>query len=540
MKFGSMCSGIEAASVAFEPLGWVAAWFAEIEPFPSAVLAHHYPSVPNLGDMTKVAGQVLDGSVEAPDVLCGGTPCQAFSVAGLRNSMADERGGLTLKFVEAADAIDYVRTRRGEDECIVLWENVPGVLSTKDNAFGCFLAALVGESVALEPTGGRWTDAGCVYGPKRAAAWRVLDAQYFGLAQRRRRVFVVASARRWFDPAEVLFERDGMRRDSAPRRGSGQDVAGRAPFGPALQCGCGYIFGTGLGAYGCPNCEGDDGPAVSVLAGVPAFGAGNQHDSVFQAPTLTATGGRLDFDSEVFAATPAYSGASDDDVAHTLRGEGFDASEDGTGRGTPLFTVAGTLQASGKAAGSATQQDAEAGLLVPVHCREIAQTITSNYGKQVDSSDTALGPNVIAFDCKASGMAGFGVGDIASTMRAMGCAGSHSNGGGQLAVAHVQIMPTMTAGGPSDTSHNQVSGQMRDAYMVPTKAMQVRRLTPVECERLQGFPDNYTAIPWRKKPASECPDGPRYKALGNSWAVFNVRWIGRRINAQISARTEAV
>ena len=153
MRFGSVCSGIEAASVAFGPLGWKAAWFAEVEPFPSAVLAHHYPETPNLGDMTAIARRVLTGEVEAPDVLCGGTPCQAFSVAGLRESLADERGNLTLKFVELADAIDHVRVTRGDEPAIVFWENVPGVLSTKDNAFGCFLAGLAGEDEPLEPPG---------------------------------------------------------------------------------------------------------------------------------------------------------------------------------------------------------------------------------------------------------------------------------------------------------------------------------------------------------------------------------------------------
>jgi len=218
MRFGSVCSGIEAASVAFEPLGWSAAWLAEIEPFPSAVLAHHYPDVPNLGDMTAIARRVLVGEVEAPDLLCGGTPCQAFSVAGLRRSLDDARGNLSLVFCEIANAIDSVRAARGEQPSVIFWENVPGLLSTKDNAFGCFLAGLAGEDVPLEPPGGKWTNAGCVLGPKRAVAWRTLDAQYFGLAQRRRRVFVVASARDGFDPATVLFEWDGMRRDSPPAR----------------------------------------------------------------------------------------------------------------------------------------------------------------------------------------------------------------------------------------------------------------------------------------------------------------------------------
>ena len=194
IRFGSVCSGIEAASVAWNPLGWEAAWFSEIEPFPCAVLKHHYPDVPNLGDMTTLTARILSGDVEAPDVFCGGTPCQAFSVAGLRKSLADARGNLSLVFCEIANAIDSVRTVQRKRPVTVFWENVPGVLSTQDNAFGCFLAALVGGDIPATTEAGRWPDAGFLVGPQRIAAWRVLDAQYFGLAQRRRRVFVVASA----------------------------------------------------------------------------------------------------------------------------------------------------------------------------------------------------------------------------------------------------------------------------------------------------------------------------------------------------------
>ena len=139
MKFGSVCSGIEAASVAWTPLGWQAAWLAEIEKFPCEVLKHHYPDVPNLGDMTKLPDMILSGQVEAPDLFCGGTPCQAFSVAGLRQSLDDARGNLSLTFCEIANAIDQVRSVQQSNPCIVFWENVPGVLNTKDNAFGCFL-----------------------------------------------------------------------------------------------------------------------------------------------------------------------------------------------------------------------------------------------------------------------------------------------------------------------------------------------------------------------------------------------------------------
>jgi len=216
VKFGSVCSGIEAASVAWESLGWQASWLAEIEPFPSAVLKHHWPEVTNIGDMTLLPSMIRNNQAAAPDVFVGGTPCQSFSIAGLRKGLSDDRGNLTLTFVEIANAIDDIRRNNGKRESIIVWENVPGVLSSKDNAFGCFLAGLCGEGNPLQPTGARWSNAGCVYGPERAVAWRVLDAQFFGVAQRRRRVFVVASARAGFNPAEVLFEFDGLRRDSAP------------------------------------------------------------------------------------------------------------------------------------------------------------------------------------------------------------------------------------------------------------------------------------------------------------------------------------
>ena len=162
--------------------------------------------------------------VVAPDVLVGGTPCQAFSIAGLRNSLSDDRGQLSLEFVRLLDKIDETRILKNEKEAICVWENVPGVLNTNDNAFGCFIGALAGEDMPLQPPGARWSNAGFVHGPKRAVAWRVLDAQYFGVAQRRRRVFVVASAREDICPAEILFEFSGMRRDTAPSKKRGKKL----------------------------------------------------------------------------------------------------------------------------------------------------------------------------------------------------------------------------------------------------------------------------------------------------------------------------
>jgi len=513
--FGSVCSGIEAASVAWGPLGWRAAWVSEIEAFPSAVLAHHYPDAPNLGDMTTIARRVLTGEVAAPDVLCGGTPCQAFSVAGLRQSLGDERGNLTLKFVELADAVDHVRARDGKPAAIIVWENVPGVLSTKDNAFGCFLAGLAGEDGELQPPGGRWEDAGAVYGPARAICWRTLDAQYFGLAQRRRRVFVVASARDDLDPAAVLFEWQGLRRDTAPRREAGQSAAAtldaRADGGgfPGTDGACGGhvqpVVGALTAAAG-PNGHGGSGLATDkgAEAGhILAFGGNRTSGPIDVAPALNACGtasGRQDFESEAFITT-----------AHTLRGEGFDASEDGTGRGTPLVPVAytpelhPTMVARSSRGGGQTNSPGhnadETLIAFTQNSRSEVRQIGGD-GRLVGALAADAGAqqqNYIAFSSKDHGADA--TPDLAPTLRAMGHDGSHANGGGQMAAQ---------------------------------TAMQVRRLTPRECERLQGFPDDYTLIPWRGKPAADCPDGPRYKALGNSWAVPVVRWIGRRIDEALT------
>ncbi|WP_412524969.1 phage N-6-adenine-methyltransferase [Enterobacter hormaechei] len=419
MKYGSVCSGIEAASKAWEPLGWKPAWFSEIEPFPSAILAHHWPEITNLGDMTQIADAVRTGNVEAPDVLVGGTPCQAFSIAGLREGLSDDRGQLTLSYVELANAIDAKRRERGEPEAIIVWENVPGVLSSKDNAFGCFLAGLAGESSELQPAGGKWTHAGCVSGPERVIAWRVLDAQFFGVAQRRRRVFVVASARKGFDPAAVLFELDSVRRDSAPRRETQKAVAA-------------------LTARGVGTCGADDNQAQA--GHLIAFGGGNTAGHIDVATACTAHGIRLDFDTETFAVHGTQDPDTNRELAHTLGRN--------NGQENAIVTEPFTLAIRGRSEGSTI---------------EVRNDGTAN---------ALLTPN--------GGRAGMGVGAI---------------GWG----------------------------------------MQVRRLTPIECERLQGFPDNHTLIGWRGKDATECPDGPRYKAIGNSMAVPVMRWIGERIAAALPA-----
>ena len=467
MRFLSVCSGIEAASVAWEPLGWQASGFAEIEPFPCAVLAHHYPNVPNHGDMTLLPAKIRAGEVEAPDLLCGGTPCQAFSVAGLRQSLDDARGNLTLTFCEIADAIDAMR----KQPCIVFWENVPGVLNTKDNAFGCFLGALAGEDDALVAPGGRWANAGFVDGPQRAVAWRVLDAQYFGVAQRRRRVFVVASARADFDPAAVLFEFEGVRRDTAPSRETGQAAARSAAFSA----------GNSSNARGIGYVEEGTPPLRAGASGT------NQVPTCITAARMVAFGEYVDDGTASAMKARDYKDATDlvaQPIALAENTIGRQPQNGGNGDG---FTEGGpmyTLNATG------------------VH--GVAQPIAFEPGKlkRLGYGDAEPG--------------------LSPTLRA-------DAGDNQLAVAQ-PVAPTLTAS--NDPSRSPQSTEITNQVAaVHAASMAVRRLTPVECERLQGFPDNYTNIPWRK--ADQSPDGPRYKALGNSWAVPVVRWIGERIERSL-------
>lgn len=203
---GSLCSGIEVASLVFNPLGVRTLWMSEIADFPSRLLAERFPGVPNLGDMTHIADLIDRGEVEAPDVVCGGTPCQAFSLAGWRNGTDDDRGRLTLKYIDIINAVDRQRRSRGLGPAIFLWENVEGVLTDKTNAFGCFLAGLLGEEKPLEAR--KWPSAGIVRGKRRNVAWRVLDAKYFGVPQQRRRVYLLGGGSD-FAPESVRRAGDG-------------------------------------------------------------------------------------------------------------------------------------------------------------------------------------------------------------------------------------------------------------------------------------------------------------------------------------------
>lgn len=457
--YGSICSGIEAVSVAWKGLG-KPLWFSEIEPFPCAVLAHHFPDVPNLGDMTAIVPKILNREVPAPDVLVGGTPCQSFSVAGKRDSLEDDRGNLTLVLIHILEAIDYVRFNDGQPPCVLVWENVPGVLSTKDNAFGHLLAGLAQESQPLQPAGRKWTNAGYVHS-KRSIAWRVLNAQYFGVAQRRKRVFLVASARER-SVAEILIEQSGVSGDIEPR-------------GEAWQ-----------------------GATTDVTGSI---GTCSQRDVMFQ---------------------PSYNNvATSSDVSMPI------LAEQGTTGNKGVYICHGT-------------QD-------PIISQTTAHCLGRNGGQE----------NVL-FEVKGKEAASVHTDNISPTLKArMGTGGNNvpcivlagnivgrkpENGGNGTGFDESGVSYTLTSTDVhavywvGDTTPKALenkaltlrASQGGEGFGVATHSV-VRKLTPMECERLQGFPDNWTKVPYRNKPAEQCPDSPRYKAIGNSMAVPVMRWIGERL-----------
>lgn len=436
MIYGSVCSGIEAATVAWHPLGWKPAFFSEIEPAPRAVLSHHYPEVPLHGDFTTIGADDY-GPI---DILVGGTPCQSFSIAGLRGGLDDDRGNLALEFLRLAE--------RKSPKWLV-WENVPGVLSSNGGRdFGSILGGLVELGYGF--------------------AYRVLDAQFFGVAQRRRRVFVVGCLGDWRGAAAVLFERHSLSGHPAPRRETGEV----APTIPSRS-----TAGGGLGTDFDCDCDVIQWPADVAPTLNAAFGSkhgledqhirgGQECSSVAQCLT-TGTGQRYDPETETLI--PMRGGGFD--VAHSLRGEGFDASEDGTGRGTPLVAVPFDTTQITSAANFSNPQPGD-----PCH-------------------PLAAGAHAPA---------------VAFSIMPM-------NSGKDYKARETDIAQPIMAGGP-------VGGNQGGDYV--RQASAVRRLTPRECERLQGFPDDYSLVPYRGRMMA---DGPRYKALGNSMAVPVMHWIGQRI-----------
>jgi DNA (cytosine-5)-methyltransferase 1 len=409
MNYLSVCSGIEAATCAWHDLGWNPVGFSEIEPFPSAVLKHHYPSVPNLGDMTKYK----EWNLESVGLLVGGTPCQSFSVAGLRKGLEDPRGNLALTYV---GILDKFRPKW----CI--WENVPGVLSSNGGRdFGSFLGALAELGYGF--------------------AYRVLDAQNFGVPQRRRRVFVVGCLGDWESASKVLFESYCLSGDNQKSRSKREATSTYSERGIA---------------YG-----GSDGECADTVTSKWSKGSGG--------PSGNECG--LFVAHKVYETHPADSRVKDmGDVCQTV------TSRWGTGGGNvPIVQKVYESHA----------QDARYNEL-----KTVCSTVSATYGMGGGNV-----PLVQAYSIREDAKAN------------------------NFSATPLSVTPALQA--------MQPSVQLHHAQTFIAGNMAVRRLTPRECERLQGFKDDYTVIPWKK---GESPDGHRYKALGNSMAVPVMKWIGERIN----------
>jgi DNA (cytosine-5)-methyltransferase 1 len=511
MKYLSVCSGIEAATVAWHPLGWQAVGFSEIEKFPSQVLAHHYPNVPNLGDMTKFKEWNLESNV---DVFVGGTPCQSFSVAGLRKGLDDPRGNLMLTYLAIADKL---RPRW------LVWENVPGVLSSNGGKdFGTFLGGLGQLGYGF--------------------AYRVLDAQYFGVAQRRRRVFVVGYLGDWRRAAAVLFERHSLSGNPAPRRQKGKSATASVASGVAVSD---YeVAGTldkGVPGRGIGHNGNYDSQVVSIAKQWPA-----EISSTLDTTFGTKQG--LE-DQHVNAGCPMF--VPVEPTTFALQGAGHTSqNSQGSGwneevsftlnrldvHGVALPISFDMAQITSKVNGTRVEPGLPVSTLDKGSQMHIAQPVffeprspdgvpriypmdgaaptlnTMGGGQREPCVTHALGTDLYN---------GAITGDVAATMSTHGGDG---NGTGPTVMQPIGFEANMSLQQPSTSGVFQTLTHRTHASV--NVNMAVRRLTPKECERLQGFPDNYSDIMPKGKPT---PDGPRYKALGNSMAVPVMAWIGKRI-----------
>lgn len=486
-SFGTVCSGIECAKLAVEAAGldWRHAFTAETDKFANRLLAVRCSGVPNLGDMTKL---ISSGDIPNCDVLIAGTPCQSFSVAGKRGGIDDSRGNLALTLIGILDAMDRVRV----EPAILVWENVPGILSHKENPFGVFLTALVGWAEPVPPFGkrGRWPASGLVHGPKRRASWRVLDAQWFGVPQRRKRLFVVASARTGgFDPSEVLLEREGGGGNPPPRRKAQQEVA--KPLASCPEGGSGWRANT---------------DTVENLIPVTVS-------------TFDANYGKLQ-------------GASGQDLNHN--------------HDHLVPTTCGSIRAS---TGGTDGNDAEQNRLVAFQCN--GTNVGFNSGitgtlRQGNGHLTGGGPMVAFGGNRTSGPL-----EVATARSAHGGPSGRLDFETETFVVQPTVYRTNAAGqvnGQGDRSAALVSqtdpstqilvSQLKAAHADLNVAtdytpyLTVRRLTPMECERLQGIPDNWTSLP------GSDADGPRYRAVGNGFAVPVVAWILKRLGKHLKETAE--
>jgi DNA (cytosine-5)-methyltransferase 1 len=490
MKYGSVCSGIEAASVAWHDLGWEPQWFSEIEQFPSEVLKHRFPDVPNLGDMTQLT-QNPTFNERSIDLLVGGTPCQSFSVAGLRKGLADPRGNLMLTFLALADA---------KKPKWIVWENVPGVLSSNGGKdFGTFLGAL-GE---------------LGYG----FAYRVLDAQYFGVAQRRRRVFVVGYLGDWRVAAAVLFERESLQGNIKPSRKKREEVTANAE-GSVGEAGQVVIdraaFNQGENARFEPRIEIEETMSALVARGPHAVAQpiafepgkmqrlGYGYSDNGTSPTLRSEPG----DNQLAVAQPI---AIQDvrPIEKAQNGRGW--NDDGTSYTVDTKATQGVAQPL-----YYESHPNDSRVNGP---KDVADTVSARYG--TGGGNTPLVQQPIAVDT-------YNYTTNDHTTQTIRSQSDTEHIGAVLQPIAVDVYNQSIDGQTSATITEAVGGTNTSGPKV-MHSMAIRRLTPKECERLQGFPDDWTKIPYRNKDADQCPDGPRYKACGNSMAVPVMRWIGQRI-----------
>ncbi len=513
MRYLSLFSGIEAATVAWEPLGWQAVGFAEIEPYPCAVLKHHYPNLPNLGSVTEITESQIK-KLGPIDLVVFGSPCQDLSVAGKRKGFDGERSGL---FRNAVAIIKWARKHNG---CrFALWENVPGALSSNEGKD--FAEVLRLHTGASQPVPEKWRNSGVAFGKAGAKEWRILDAQYFGVPQRRRRIFALTDFGDWTGRPEILFERESLSGDS--------ETGGEAWEGPAPAAGAGIAEGGGLSAY--------DMTAFGV------YGPGKTASTLKQRDYKDAT------DLVVF--NPKDDPVHSDQVAMTLQGQGNGMSaavaipihdqatrhagkrgdnQDGKGNGLGIGNDGdpmNTLTAGDKHAvcysikGASKRKDRpEGGLYVSEV--ETSLTLDTNNGLEPTSNQGGI---AVCFQQNQRDEVRLTNGDGQVTGALAADAGMKQQnyvycGTQNDALRDVadNLSPTLRSGSGGGAVNPMVASSS-DAELA------IRRLTPIECERLQGFPDNYSRIPWKNKTPEEAPDGPRYKALGNSMAVPVMRWI---------------
>lgn len=480
MNYLSVCSGVEAASVAWKHLGWEPLAFSEIDPFASAVLQHHYPDVPNLGDMTKYKEWDFDG--RSVDVLVGGTPCQSFSVAGLRKGLEDPRGNLALVYL---GIIEKFRPK------YIVWENVPGVLSSGGGRdFGSFIGGLQELGYSF--------------------SWRILDAQFSGVAQRRRRVFVVGCIGTWQSATKLLFEPESLRGDTTPSKKKRESLTSET-----------------RGSVAYNDRTGKDGTVkpIDVSNTVTAFwGTGGNNTPITDfvppvAATLTARdhkGPTSNCENVVSFSSNKLGGSGGNNPPAIA----FDAyNNDITGEVTKTID---------------TGQDYHH---VPIALQGNMIGRKDENGPKGSGWDTDLSFTLNATDHHAVAFAQ----NSRDEVREMPYSGALAANPGMKQTTYVAFEPGSIARNFGNNGESEISGTLRaemgDNLPAVRNKTELRRLIPMETERLQGFPDNYTQIPWRNKPAEDCPNGPRYKVMGNSMAVPVMRWVGEKIQEAEDAKS---